>query len=58
MICPFFYFYHDELICKCTQEKVDCCAILEKCKNKQGRLCYLADKEEDDVKLNQFSKTI
>lgn len=52
MICPFFYFYHDELICKCTQEKIDCCAILEKCKNKQGRLCYLFDKEEENDQSN------
>lgn len=46
MICPLFYFYHNELICKCVQEKTECCAILEKCGNTLGRISYLQDKEE------------
>jgi hypothetical protein len=46
MICPYFYFYHNELICECVQEKAECCAILEQCENKLGRIAYLQDKKE------------
>jgi hypothetical protein len=52
MICPFFYFYHNELICKCIQEKTDCYAILEKCENKIGREAYKDDLKEYNDKLN------
>ena len=48
MICPYFYFYHEDLICKCTNEKVDCDVILEKCINKQARTAYLQDLREDE----------
>ena len=45
MICLLFYIYHNELICKCTQEESNCMAILEKCENKLARKSY-----EDDLK--------
>lgn len=47
MICPYFYFYHDNLICKCTQEESNCCAVLENCKAKLARISYLQDEEEN-----------
>jgi hypothetical protein len=55
MICPYFHFYHNELICKCTQEESKCCAILEQCENKIGRGAYEADLKEENDKLNRIS---
>lgn len=48
MICPYFYFYHDLLICQCSQESSNCMAILSLCENKMDRLCYLADLKEEE----------
>jgi len=50
IICPLFYFYHNELICKCTQEESNCCAIAEKCENKLAKISYLQDLEEENDK--------
>jgi hypothetical protein len=52
MICSYFYFYHDELICKCTQEESKCCAILEQCENKLAKKSYLQDLKENNDKSN------
>ncbi len=46
MICPYFYFYHKELYCRCVDDKSECMGILEKCENKLGKQSYLADLEE------------
>lgn len=48
MICSNFYFYHNELICQCVQEKANCCAILEQCENPIGRKSYLQEEEDKD----------
>lgn len=50
MICPYFIFYHNEIICQCVQDKTDCCGILENCENEIGRISYLQDKEEGNDK--------
>jgi hypothetical protein len=47
VICPFFYFYHDEFYCQCVDEKSSCCAIIEQCENKLARKSYEADIEEE-----------
>ena len=47
MICSYFEFYHEELICQCSQEPSNCMAILSLCENKMDRECYLADLEEE-----------
>jgi hypothetical protein len=52
MICPYFYFQYNDLICECVQEKVECYAILERCEHLLGRIAYLQDKEEENVKSN------
>lgn len=48
MICPLFYIYHNEIICKCTQEESNCMAILEQCENKLAKKSY-----EDDLKESE-----
>ena len=55
MICPYFYIYHDELICRCIQEKSECCAIIEKCENKLAKISYLQDLEKENDKSNRIS---
>jgi len=47
MICPYFYFYHNEFYCQCVDEKSNCCAILEQCENKLALQCYEADIEDE-----------
>lgn len=44
MLCPYFNIYHNEIVCNCVQEKVDCLAIVEKCEHKLGKKAY-----EDDL---------
>jgi len=58
MICPYFYLYHNNFFCKCTQEESDCMAIIEKCENKLGRIVYLQDRGEENEKFNRISKRI
>ena len=48
MICPYFYFYHNELICKCIQDTANCYAVIEQCENKAGRIAYIQDLKEEN----------
>jgi len=47
MICRHFYFYHNEIICQCTQQESNCLGIIEKCNNKLAKKSYEADIKEE-----------